>query len=178
MNHLEVTYSLAADPRPEMSSQVYEERLMCAWREPLQSGPAEPDVQAFLETHPSMVPGAHFWARALQSERPRTISGCSDYLAAAARADDANAGFSLDREGQHLSEPDFRGDRGPGKRCSMASVTAKWPHRAACGRCVAGAAITEPLPHEVALERSIDLRVGGSAKAWFAAFPRGVRMDI
>jgi hypothetical protein len=59
VNRLEVTYSLAVDPPPEMLPQVYEERLMLAWRELLRSGPAEPEVQTFLEAHPSMVPGAH-----------------------------------------------------------------------------------------------------------------------
>jgi Domain of unknown function (DUF4263) len=56
---LEITYSLAADPPPAMSPQVYEQRLTLAWHELLKSDPTEPDVQTFLETHPSMVPGAH-----------------------------------------------------------------------------------------------------------------------
>lgn len=59
MNPLEVTYSLAADPPPAMSPQAYQQQLTLAWHELLRSGPAESDVQAFLEAHPSMVPGAH-----------------------------------------------------------------------------------------------------------------------
>lgn len=56
---LETTYSLAADPPPAMLPKVYEERLTRAWNELLRSNPTEPEVQAFLEAHPSMVPGAH-----------------------------------------------------------------------------------------------------------------------
>jgi hypothetical protein len=59
MGPLEATYSLASDPPPAMSTPAYEERLTLAWRELLRSNPTEPEVQDFLETHPSMVPGAH-----------------------------------------------------------------------------------------------------------------------
>jgi len=59
VNPLEVTYSLAADSPPAMPLEVYEERLILAWNELLRSGPTEREVQAFLEAHPSLVPGAH-----------------------------------------------------------------------------------------------------------------------
>ncbi|MBS1868887.1 MAG: DUF4263 domain-containing protein [Actinobacteria bacterium] len=59
MSPFEVTYSLAANPPLAMPPQIYEERVTRAWGELLRSDPAEREVQAFLETHPSMVPGAH-----------------------------------------------------------------------------------------------------------------------
>ena len=51
MNSLEITYSLAADPPPAMSPQVYEERLSLAWHELLRSSPGEFEAQTFLEAH-------------------------------------------------------------------------------------------------------------------------------
>lgn len=56
---LEITYALAPDPPPPMSSDEYKARVSRAWEELLQADPAEHEVQAFLEAHPSMVPGAH-----------------------------------------------------------------------------------------------------------------------
>lgn len=59
MNPLEVTYSLIVDPPPAMSAQAYSERLAFEWDKLLRSNPTEREVQRFLESHPSMVPGAH-----------------------------------------------------------------------------------------------------------------------
>jgi len=56
---LEVTYQLRANAPPAMSPEVYKKRLTRAWEELIRSDPSEPEVRAFFETHPSMVPGAH-----------------------------------------------------------------------------------------------------------------------
>src|SRR4051812_22314121 len=42
-----------------MSEEEYLRRVTQAWTDLLGTGPGEPEVQRFLETHPAMVPGAH-----------------------------------------------------------------------------------------------------------------------
>jgi len=56
---LDKTYQIEAPPEPAMKWDSYEQLIMAEWDQLLNvDSPAEKDVQAFLERHPSMLPGA------------------------------------------------------------------------------------------------------------------------
>ncbi len=54
-----LTYEMRDDAPPPMAVDTYVDRVAAEWASLLDSDPAEPLVQAFLEAHPLMVPGAH-----------------------------------------------------------------------------------------------------------------------
>jgi hypothetical protein len=56
---LEQTYEMRPDAPPRMPVEEYGARVSAEWSALLASDPPEPEVQAFLEAHPMMVPGAH-----------------------------------------------------------------------------------------------------------------------
>lgn len=53
------TYKMRSDAPAPMAIDEYVDRISRAWDQLLTSDPDEPGVQAFLERHPLMVPGAH-----------------------------------------------------------------------------------------------------------------------
>jgi hypothetical protein len=65
----EITYPLDPDPPPAMPWTEYEQRLRAAWEALLRSEPDEPNVQAFLEEHPCLIPGAHEGIGGMKSGR-------------------------------------------------------------------------------------------------------------
>jgi hypothetical protein len=57
---MEPTYRMAEDPPPALTWEDYSTRVQQEWQRILDKTPPVPeaDVQAFLERHPAMVPGA------------------------------------------------------------------------------------------------------------------------
>ncbi len=53
------SYEMRGDAPPPMDVHTYADRVMAEWRSLLDCDPTEPEVQAFLEAHPLLVPGAH-----------------------------------------------------------------------------------------------------------------------
>ncbi len=53
------TYELHPAPPPALPWEDYVNRMQTGWQDLLASHPSEREVQAFLERHPSLVPGAH-----------------------------------------------------------------------------------------------------------------------
>jgi Domain of unknown function (DUF4263) len=54
-----ITYEMSPDAPASMGTDEYVDRVSRAWAELLRSDPDEPAVQAFLQNHPLLVPGAH-----------------------------------------------------------------------------------------------------------------------
>ena len=52
------SYHMAYDPPPAMPWRAYKATILKRWSSLLQSYPQEREIQAFLEEHPAMVPGA------------------------------------------------------------------------------------------------------------------------
>jgi hypothetical protein len=65
-----ITYEMSSDAPASMGTDEYVDRVSRAWAELLKSDPDEPAVQAFLQNHPLLVPGAHLGLGRLRETRP------------------------------------------------------------------------------------------------------------
>jgi hypothetical protein len=70
---LEPTYRIEQSPEEPLSWKQYEELVTTEWVALLngKSSPSEREVQAFLERHPSMVPGAFGFVGGESGHYPR-----------------------------------------------------------------------------------------------------------